>query len=255
MSGPGKPELSWTQLVAAGLATATTAFGASYLGVGGTIIGAAFMSVASTAGATLYKHYLERGKNQLIDRMPTLGTRLHGEETRNADDPSAAFPAHDAHAYTVAGDAGPNETVAMDPVGSEETRLDLPIITEDEVGAKPWRHWPVLAISAAVVFLAVLGGIAGVEALTGSRVGGSSLTGISSHSVSNNKPAPTTTPSDGSTEGHSSTPRPDSSQTGAPHTTAPTTPATTKPTVPTQQPNPAQSGNPNQGNAKATHAP
>lgn len=241
MSGPGKPELSWTQLAAAGLATATTAICSSYLGVSGTIIGAALMSVLSTAGAALYKHYLDRGKNQLVERMPTLGTRLLGEETRKADDPAAAFPAHDAQAVTVVGDAGPgaDETVAMKPVGSEVTRLDLPVIKPNE--GRPWRVWLMIAASAAGVFAAVIGGIAAVEALTGSRVGGSSITGIHGQPTSHNNPAPASTPSDRSSEGHS-TPHPDTSQSSStvPHSTVPTTPTTTKPA-----PNPNKSGNPN----------
>lgn len=254
MSGPGKPELSWTQLAAAGLATATTAFCSSYLGVSGTIIGAALMSVLSTAGATFYKHYLDRGRNQLVDRMPTLGTRLQGQETKGADDPAGAFPAHDAQAVTVVGDAGPgaDETVVMKAVGSEVTRLDLPVITAP--GERPWKMWLMIGASAAAVFAAVLGGIAAVEALTGSRVGGSSL--IHGQSTSNNHPGPATTPSDGSSGGHS-TPHPDSSQSSStvPHTTVPTTPATTKPTVPPTTPNPNKSGKPDGGHAGSTQAP
>ncbi|MEU5882311.1 hypothetical protein [Spirillospora sp. NPDC047279] len=59
------PDLSTTGLVASGVATLAAAWGASYLGVYGTILGAAFMSVASTAGAAVGKHYLDQGKEQL----------------------------------------------------------------------------------------------------------------------------------------------------------------------------------------------
>lgn len=62
------PDLSTTQLIASGMATLAAAWGASYLGVYGTILGAAFMSVASTAGAAICKHYLDQGKEQLHER-------------------------------------------------------------------------------------------------------------------------------------------------------------------------------------------
>jgi len=47
------------------LATLTAAIAASSLGIAGTIIGAAVMSLASTVGAAIYKHYLARGHEGL----------------------------------------------------------------------------------------------------------------------------------------------------------------------------------------------
>jgi hypothetical protein len=54
-----------TQAVASMLATLTGAIAASSLGIAGTIIGAAVMSLASTVGAAIYKHYLARGHEGL----------------------------------------------------------------------------------------------------------------------------------------------------------------------------------------------
>jgi hypothetical protein len=71
MSERGGPELSATQLVSGGLATATATVATSYLGVGGTIVGAAFMSVVTTAGAAVYKHYLDRGRTRTITMVST----------------------------------------------------------------------------------------------------------------------------------------------------------------------------------------
>ncbi|MFI0407781.1 hypothetical protein [Actinomadura sp. 3N508] len=59
------PDVSTTQLIASAAATAAAALGASYLGVYGTIIGAALMSVISTAGAAVGKHYLDQGRGRL----------------------------------------------------------------------------------------------------------------------------------------------------------------------------------------------
>jgi hypothetical protein len=58
-------DISATQVIASLLAAVTGAIAASTLGVAGTIIGTAVMSVASTAIAGLYKHYIGRSREQL----------------------------------------------------------------------------------------------------------------------------------------------------------------------------------------------
>jgi hypothetical protein len=58
-------DLSATQVVASMLAAVTGAVAASTLGIAGTVIGAAVMSVASTAVASVYKHYIARSHERL----------------------------------------------------------------------------------------------------------------------------------------------------------------------------------------------
>jgi hypothetical protein len=58
-------EMSATQVIASMLAAVTGAVAASDLGIAGTVIGAAVMSVASTAGAAVYKHYIGRSGQRL----------------------------------------------------------------------------------------------------------------------------------------------------------------------------------------------
>ena len=58
-------DISATQVIASLLAAVTGAIAASTLGVAGTIIGTAVMSVASTAIAGLYKHYVARSRERL----------------------------------------------------------------------------------------------------------------------------------------------------------------------------------------------
>ncbi len=58
-------ELSATQVIASMLAAVTGAVAASYTGIAGTMIGVAVMSVASTAGGAVYKHYLGRSQERL----------------------------------------------------------------------------------------------------------------------------------------------------------------------------------------------
>lgn len=65
MSRPGGLQLSPVQIVASLLATLTGAILASYLGVGGTLTGAAVGSLASTTGTEVYRHYLRRSQERL----------------------------------------------------------------------------------------------------------------------------------------------------------------------------------------------
>ena len=65
MSRSGGLQLSPTQIIAALLATLTGAILASYLGVGGTLLGAAVGSIASTTGTEVYRHYLRRSQERL----------------------------------------------------------------------------------------------------------------------------------------------------------------------------------------------
>ncbi len=57
--------LSAIQVSAGILAALTGAVAASFLGVGGTLVGAAVGSIASTVGGEVYKHYLERTHERL----------------------------------------------------------------------------------------------------------------------------------------------------------------------------------------------
>ena len=53
-------QLSATQIIASALAAVTATFGASYLGVAGTVIGAAVASVLTVVGNAVYSHSLQR---------------------------------------------------------------------------------------------------------------------------------------------------------------------------------------------------
>jgi hypothetical protein len=70
MPGQHKPELNVTQLIAGAGATVTATVAASYFGVGGTLIGAGAVSVLSTVGATIYQHFLDRGKQRIVAKIP-----------------------------------------------------------------------------------------------------------------------------------------------------------------------------------------
>jgi hypothetical protein len=104
------PDVSTTQLIASGVATLVAAVGASYLGIYGTIIGAGLMSVMSTAGSAVVKHYLDQGRNQIKDL-----THLQAAVNRRGTAEQAAAEARDAD---------PTRTVVWPPGGPNTTRLD-----------------------------------------------------------------------------------------------------------------------------------
>ena len=202
------PDLSTTQLIASAAATAVAAFGASYLGVYGTIIGAALMSVISTAGSAVGKHYLDQGRDQIKElshlqsavRRRTAAEDAAGAAT-SADPTRTAVWSGDPNATRLdppAG-AGPNvgadpNATRLDPGGGDPnaTRLDLPEAVagslaeeagEDAVRAvvrrTAWQstvawagaHWVKLAVTSAAVFAAVIAVITVVEASTGQPIG------------------------------------------------------------------------------------
>ncbi len=87
MSRPGGLQLSPVQIIAALLATLTGAILASYLGVGGTLAGAAVGSIASTTGTEVYRHYLRRSQERL---------QAAGEVLRHRQEPTGQHAARHA---------------------------------------------------------------------------------------------------------------------------------------------------------------
>src|SRR5579859_7028437 len=62
--------LSPIQSIASGLAATTAAVAGSFLGVNGTVIGAAIASVLSVAGTAVYAHSLERTRARVRTSVP-----------------------------------------------------------------------------------------------------------------------------------------------------------------------------------------
>src|ERR1039457_617142 len=65
MSSGQRVDVSTLQVVASVLAAVTGALAASFLGVAGTIIGTALMSVAGTVVAAVYRYFLDRGHERI----------------------------------------------------------------------------------------------------------------------------------------------------------------------------------------------
>ncbi|XRQ13406.1 hypothetical protein ACN3XK_21725 [Actinomadura welshii] len=195
------PEISTTQLIASAAATAVAAFGASTLGVYGTIIGAALMSVISTAGAAVGQHYLDQGRDQIkeLTHLQAAARRRDAAEgaagrATSADPTRTAVWQGDPNATRLDPGGDPNAT-RLDPASGGDpnaTRMD-PVETvagslADEAGEdavrrvvrrSAWKstaawaraHWVKLALSSAAVFGIVLGGITLYEAVTGEPIG------------------------------------------------------------------------------------
>ncbi|HEY1641199.1 MAG TPA: hypothetical protein VGG35_10965 [Streptosporangiaceae bacterium] len=77
MSGR-RPDVSATQALSSMLAAITGAIAASGLGIAGTLVGAAFMSLASTVGAAVYRHYISRSNERLKAAAASLAPKASG---------------------------------------------------------------------------------------------------------------------------------------------------------------------------------
>ncbi|TYB43044.1 hypothetical protein [Actinomadura chibensis] len=268
------PDLSTTQLIASAAATGVAALGASYLGVYGTIIGAALMSVISTAGSAIGKHYLDQGREQLkelshvqvaVRRRDAAG---HAAEAATSADPTrtVAWP-HDADPNATRldpsfGGGDPNAT-RLDPVfgGADPnaTRLDpvdavagtlAEAAGEDAVrevvrrsalqSTVEWAkaHWVKLVVSSAAVFAIVIGGITVYEATTGKPIGKSDKGLTVTNVLGGNgggKQDDTPTPTPTDTTTEP-TGTPSGTPTGETPSTQQTTPGGQQPTGPTETP-------------------
>ncbi|WP_171074171.1 hypothetical protein [Nonomuraea basaltis] len=126
-------ELSVPQIVGSALAAVTAAVAASYLGVAGTVIGAAVFSVASTIGSAVYTHYLKRTGERVKQHT------LVGRRDDSGEAPAGSEPAEPTGSES--GEGGP--TLVMPAV--EEPRRRLP--------------WVKVGAAAALVFAMSMGGI------------------------------------------------------------------------------------------------
>jgi hypothetical protein len=110
-------ELNTVQLVSSMAAAVTGAVLTSYLGDGGTILGTAVGSGASTAGFAVYKHYLSRTKEKVTPVL--VDHARQWTPTGTLDD--------DPHAARQAGVTRADATRADAARGSDATRADRPV--------------------------------------------------------------------------------------------------------------------------------
>jgi hypothetical protein len=163
-----KINLTAAQVGASAGASATSAVGASFLGAGGTIAGAAVGAVITTVAGALYTRSLESAGSRLRDtttvlvkRLPSDGVRATSVPSHLGDvtDPDAGEPAGETTVVTPAEPATPEEAGTLERAG--------------EAARQRRRPWILVAIAAAGFALAVFG-ISAVESLLGHPVSGGS---------------------------------------------------------------------------------
>lgn len=170
-----KFKVSVTQVVASALAATTAAVLASYLGVAGTIAGAALASVVVTIGSAFYRHQLDKTRARL--RASALAD-LRARSQRQAGRAASQGPA----------DADDDPAEAVDPVTDSATVPAVRRIT-------PLR----VTVVAVAVFALSLGIITTIEAFAGEpisdtvhgRTGGSRFTITDTGTKSTPSPTPT----------------------------------------------------------------
>ena len=260
-----KIDLSLTQVIGGSLAAATAAALGSKIGVAGTIIGAAVVSVISAVAASLYTTSLRRTRaaakaavevvrvKRLDGQRPTdialdgLPTAIVGKVRRrrsdtqvigigaaaesgsgwNADDdPRHGEPAAAAYPGTPE-----DESEQAEELQVEELQVDVP--AEKSRGL---RMRPVL-IGAGAIFVVAVVGITGYELASGESISGGNRTSLLQ--VVEGKTTPPSTPSQ---------PSDTSNQPPASSTTAPQDGTSTAPTPPTGE----SSSSPSEGTTPST---
>lgn len=145
-------ELSATQLVASALAAITATIAASYLGVSGTVVGAAVASVLTALGNAVYGHSLRSTGNRVREVVPGA---VRFAPRAAPGDPTAALPT----ARRSVADGQP--PILPTPIGR-------PRPERQSLRPGPQRHpWRRLAIGAVTVFAAVLAVVTGIEVVGG----------------------------------------------------------------------------------------
>lgn len=232
MSPPGRrPDVSYAQVAGSALAAVSAAVVASFLGVGGTILGAALGSLIATIGGAVYAHSFRRAGAKLSEtKVLTVVTRSragHGEPSPG-DVPLIEPASKD-------GERGPTPPYAESgPPGTTDEEVI------HEAPARPrWMSWKTAALLAVAAFVIAMVVVSVIELTIGRPIsggsGGTTVTklvhpGKAKHPKHTPAPTPTTpvvTPTSGPP---TSTPTPTTT------TPTPTVTATPQPTATTTAP-------------------
>jgi hypothetical protein len=262
------------QAVSSMLAALTGAVAASSLGIAGTMIGAGLMSLASTVGAAIYKHYISSGNERLRAAAATLAPLLDPAGAhRGGAHPGGAHPGGD-HAATTQEPAQPQaqaRTTAQLLASADRDTVDLPPVVPggpgepgdaeqasgDAESAEPgsrglrWsrRRWLVLAGTALGAFVIVIGAVTAVEAIAGKpleavvwhkHATGTTIGGLVGGGQQGHTPPPRHSPSPSGSPGPSTTAPSTSPSSSAPESSSPPPSRSASPSAPAS-PNPGTS--------------
>ena len=167
-------DLSLIQVAASALAAVGAAILASSLGVAGTIIGAAVVSIGATCGSAIFQHLFRRTGEEIRSRVPAVGEAAQTPEEWAAERRADAEVAFDKEALTATAQFDP-----FDP-GGEHTRMMAQIAPPPEnesvtvyKGRKPARKrtWKFYTLVSSLVFVLAMTPIVITEFATGQTVG------------------------------------------------------------------------------------
>jgi uncharacterized membrane protein YgcG len=160
-------DLSLPQVAGSGAAALVAAYLASFLGVYGTILGAAVVSVLATTGGAIFQHLFHRTGEQLRDATAPLA-RPQSQRTDPADDATTVLPAHTR--------TGADDSTAVVPRAEPDTALLMPKLPHDEsynestLHGTRWRGWRRSLLAAGVVFGLAMAVFTGIELATGTSL-------------------------------------------------------------------------------------
>jgi len=180
--------LTMTQVAASALAACCASIVASYLGVAGTVIGAAVGSVVATTGAAIWGHLFRTGGDRIKQTLLVNGEQVEVEvERADADAASpAAVPAGRFYGGAEANTAtetvgiglwhpktptGETQVIAEKPDESAQTKAPASSITARIVRIKKYRK--PMGIAAAIVAVFCISIVVGVFAGAPVRSAGS----------------------------------------------------------------------------------
>jgi hypothetical protein len=159
MSHEPKFGLSLPQILAGALAAASAAYASSWLGVTGTVIGAAIMSAVASIASVLYGRSIEHSSERLRAVMPTRSLASVGATPGAAGD-TVVLP-------EVATDAAHHDTREVLPTDDEAGVRETPYDVRPEPSPRPRIQWRTVAASAAATLVVALGILTGMELLAG----------------------------------------------------------------------------------------
>lgn len=244
-------------MLAAALAAATATIAASFLGVTGTVVGAALASVISVTGTALYSHSMRRTSSRVRQRVGRPGAAATRPVRLPADRPPLQGPGgaspFDRPTLRGGGFAAPTY------YGRRRAAPSRPAEPADDGRVRAlWRR---LAIAAAAIFVAVLAVLTGVELLAGQPISdlvrgrtGTGTTLFGTHRGGSPTPEKAPQNSTGPSGARSVSPSPSGSSTPAPTTS----PADKAPAVRSSATSPAPSSStavPSTSSATSTPSP
>ncbi len=252
-------EFNFGRLAAGALAAVTAAALGSRLGVAGTLVGTAVISLVSGAASVLYQRSLERTRSVVVSTKQRIAdngvsvTRVLRVERGTTDEPERGAGDQATEQFPVDADGSDAAANEHGPRGVWSTLRSYV--------HSPGRRWVLAGAGALLTFVVALGVVAGLELLRGESLSGqahgTTVGAIFGGGTGNHpapvRPAPTTSgsstpsapvaPSGSATTGPGN-PRPTTAPSGssAP-SSAPTPSPSTAPTTPTPTPSaPSPSG-------------